>query len=53
MNPELVDASIRLKNIKKNKINNEPFLINNLELLENTGIVTDVLKVVMKPLIYN
>ena len=49
MNPELVDASLRLKNVKKNKINyDQPTLINSLEPLENCGIVSDVLRVKMK-----
>ena len=46
INPELVDASLR-KNIKKNKINDEPALIDNLEPLENIGIVSDVLRVII------
>ena len=55
MNPELVDASLRLKNIKKIKNNNnyKPVLIDNLKPLENSGIVCDVLRVMIKPGIYN
>ena len=54
MNPELVDASLRLKNIKKIKNNNDkPVLIDNLEPLENIGIVSEVLRVMIKPLFYN
>jgi hypothetical protein len=46
MNPELVDASLRLKNIKKNKTDyDKPTLINNLEPLENSGVVSDILRV--------
>ena len=54
MNPELVDASLRLKNIKKIKNNNDkPVLIDNLEPLENIGIVSEVLRVMIKPLFNN
>jgi hypothetical protein len=54
MNPELVDASIRLKNIKKSKTKDDkPVLIDNLEPLESSGIVSDVLKVIIKPLFHN
>ena len=52
MNPELVDASLRLKNIEKNKINNDEFiLINNLEPLKNIEIVSEVLRVIKRTMV--
>ena len=46
MKPELVDASLRLKSLKSKKMKvNETLLIDNLEALEKSGIVSDVLRV--------
>ena len=46
MNPELVDASMKKKSLKKKLLADEvPVLINNLEPLENTGVVSNILKV--------
>ena len=46
MNPELVDASLRLKSLKSKKMKvNETLLIDNLQALEKSGIVSDVLRV--------
>jgi hypothetical protein len=46
MNPELVDASLKKKSLMKKSVADEiPVLIDNLEPLENTGVVSSVLKV--------
>ena len=46
MNPQLVDAKLRKKSLnKKSAISDEPVLINNLEPLENVGVISNVLKV--------
>ena len=46
MNPELVDASLRLKSLKSKKMKvKETLLIDNLQALEKSGIVSDVLRV--------
>ena len=45
---------LNLKTIKKNKSDHDnPVLIDNLEALENSGIVSDVLRVIIKPIFYN
>ena len=46
MNPELVDASLKKKYLKKKSVSDEvPGIIDDLEPLENTGVVSSVLKV--------
>ena len=46
MNPELVDASLKKRSLMKKSVTDEvPVLIDNLEPLENTGVVSSVLKV--------
>ena len=46
MNPELVDASLRKKDLKtKSSFYEEPTLIDSLNSLEETNIITSVLKV--------
>jgi len=47
MNPELVDASLRLKNLKSRKLQckeQQPDMIDNLQSLENSGILSEVLR---------
>ena len=45
MNPDLVDASLRLKSLKSRKMmSTEPITIDNLQPLVN-GILSDVLRV--------
>jgi hypothetical protein len=46
MNPELVDASLKKTSLRKKSVADEvPVLIINLEPLENTGVVSSILKV--------
>ena len=46
MNPELVDKSLKVKIINKNKTkDDDPTLIDNLEQLEHSEIVSNVLMV--------
>ena len=48
MNPELVDASLRLKSLKSRKLQRneqQPIMIDNLQPLENSGILSEVLRV--------
>jgi len=47
MNPELVDASLRLKSLKSRKLQRneqQPIMIDNLQPLENSGILSEVLR---------
>jgi hypothetical protein len=47
MKPELVDASLRKKSLKKKTENyGKPVLIDNLEPLGNMGVVSSVLQVI-------
>ena len=48
MNPELVDASLRLKSLKSRKLQRneqQPIMIDKLQPLENSGILSEVLRV--------
>ena len=46
MNPELVDAALRKKSyMRKSFTLEEPVLIDNLEPLEDIGVISEVLKV--------
>ena len=46
MNPELVDAALRKKPCKRNSFTyEEPVLIDNLEPLEDIGVISAILKV--------
>jgi len=47
MNPELVDASLRLKSLKSRKLQRneqQPIMIDKLQPLENSGILSEVLR---------
>ena len=46
MNPDLVDASLRLKSLKSRKMMSTEYItIDSLQPLVNTGILSDVLRV--------
>jgi len=54
MNPDLVDASLRLKSLKSRKMmSTEPITIDNLQPLVNTGILSDVLRDISNESLHN